>query len=366
FGPQYTAATGTSLLEGYRKQGRWPLWLFAILTAATMFSVQAAVTVVTAGLAIVLFGLEASPVAVSGVLMAVCAGLLRIGEFRWLDRAVKALVVVLSICTFVSTALALSRVDFSQSLVPSATVLSDDATIFFIAALVGWMPAPIDISVWQSLWTLARQHDTGHRATLKETLLDYHIGYVGTGLLALCFMLMGAGVMYGSGIEFAEAAGPFASQIIALYTTTLGPWSGPIVAIAAFAVMFSTTLTVIDGFARAVAVLLERLKGPESSEAVEPAAREGTRVYWATLASLALGALAVLSLLTSSLKAMVDIATTASFLTAPLLAVLNHRAVHGPEVPPAFRPSSGLWAMSWAGIVFLTTFAGYYVWLRYL
>ena len=31
FGPRYAAATGTSLLEGYRRQGRWALVLYAVL-----------------------------------------------------------------------------------------------------------------------------------------------------------------------------------------------------------------------------------------------------------------------------------------------------------------------------------------------
>ena len=38
------------MLEGYRRLGRWALVLFAVLTVATMFAVQAAVTLVTAAL----------------------------------------------------------------------------------------------------------------------------------------------------------------------------------------------------------------------------------------------------------------------------------------------------------------------------
>ena len=55
FGPRYASATGNSLIEGYLKVGRWAVILFALLTILTMFSVQAAVTVVTAGIAGQLF-----------------------------------------------------------------------------------------------------------------------------------------------------------------------------------------------------------------------------------------------------------------------------------------------------------------------
>ena len=50
FGPRYAAATGESLLEGYKKIGNWAIAVFLVLTFGTMFTIQAAVTVVTAGL----------------------------------------------------------------------------------------------------------------------------------------------------------------------------------------------------------------------------------------------------------------------------------------------------------------------------
>ena len=50
FGPRYTAATGHNILHGYRKLGKWAIWVYLFMTLATMFIIQAAVTVVTAGL----------------------------------------------------------------------------------------------------------------------------------------------------------------------------------------------------------------------------------------------------------------------------------------------------------------------------
>src|SRR6056297_2640800 len=50
FGPRYASATGKSLLDGYRSLGKWALILYLLLTIGTMFTLQAAITVVTAGL----------------------------------------------------------------------------------------------------------------------------------------------------------------------------------------------------------------------------------------------------------------------------------------------------------------------------
>ena len=118
FGPRYAAATGTSLLEGYRRQGVAALGLYAVLTLGTMFTVQAAVVAVTAGL----FG-ALSPVAIpsieagtmvvppfvvtSACLIAVCTMLVAVGGYRWLDRIMKVVVVVLTISTLAATLIAL-------------------------------------------------------------------------------------------------------------------------------------------------------------------------------------------------------------------------------------------------------------------
>ena len=309
FGPQYAAATGTSLLEGYRRQGKWALVVYSFLTVATMFTIQAAVTVVTAGLAIATLGLSVGPLVVSFGIIVVCAILLTAGKYRLLDRVTKVLVAVLTGATLTATGLAFTSMEWSASSLVELPDL-DKRTVFFVVALVGWMPSAIDVAVWQSLWTLARREDSQHAPTLKESMFDFHLGYIGTAALALCFLTMGAGVMHGRGVKFADSAGGFAAQVIRLYTETLGEWSGPIIGVAAFAVMFSTTLTVLDGFPRALTTLMARFKGPEEAGVFELKQKSQGRTYWAMLLLLAVGAMLVLFAFLTSLTAMVDVATT--------------------------------------------------------
>ncbi len=372
FGPRYAAATGTSLLEGYRRQGTWALVLYLFLTAGTMFTVQAAVTVVTAGLFITLWPIEVLPVAVGEVVVAppvsisagviaLCAGLLAVGGYRWLDRIMKVTVSVLTVSTIAATLMALPELDMASLRPWPEPEQLDLGTALFVAGLIGWMPSAIDVSVWHSLWTLARRQESGHTPTVREALLDFDVGYVGTAILAFCFLLMGASVMHGSGIVFQDSAGAFAAQIIALYTSTLGGWAGPIVSVAALSVMFSTTLTVVDGFARALSALAARFGGPET-----PGSPDGDRrVYWAALATLALGSLALLQFYLSGLKALIDLATTLSFLTAPVLAWLNHRAIFGVEVAVLDQPGPMLRRFSATSIAFLALLALGWLALRF-
>jgi Mn2+/Fe2+ NRAMP family transporter len=86
------------------------------------------------------------------------------------------------------------------------------------------------------------------------------------------------------------------------------------------------------------------------------------RVYWLSLVALAVGALVILAKLPATgFKAMIDFATIISFLTAPVLAFLNHRAVMGSEVPFEARPRPWLVFSSRASIACLTAFAVYFL-----
>ena len=50
YGPRYTMATGESLIDGYARLGKGVLVIYFMLTFATMFTIQTAVTIVTASL----------------------------------------------------------------------------------------------------------------------------------------------------------------------------------------------------------------------------------------------------------------------------------------------------------------------------
>lgn len=379
FGPQYAAATGHSLIDGYRRQGRWTLVLFTILTAGTMFTVIAVVTLVTAGVGIAVFELQpllastvgetAGPAAVSALIMVVAAGLLAGGGYVWLDRFIKVVMPVLTVCTLAATVMAVGRIDWSWGAFVPGPAVFDLAGIAFCVALIGWMPAPIDISVWSSLWATARAKHQARKPAPRDVLMDFDIGYWATMILALAFVLLGTGMMFGQGLTFENNPAKFSAQIVDLYTTTLGGWSRPIIGAAAFLVMLSTSVTVIDAFPRVIAALIVQLRlafGPPAAAASPGIPLEGDRhVYRVSFVVLCAGALAILLWGMSSFTALVDLATTLSFLTAPLLAFFNHRAVHAAEVPRDQQPGAGMTAFSWVSIALQAAFALYFLWYKF-
>ena len=375
FGPHFSAATGRPLLDGYRRQGTWVLVAFSLLTLATMFTVTAVVTLVTAGVAIALFGLggtlEATvgaangPATVSAAIMLLLAGLLAIGGYAWLDRFMKIVMPVLTLATLVAAAIAIPRIEWSQASILPQGVFMDAASIAFTVALIGWMPTAVDISVWSSLWTLARGRQRGERLETRGVLLDFDVGYVATTVLAIAFVLLGTGLMHGRGIVFEDNATRFANQVIDLYASTLGAWSRPLIGTAAFLAMLSTVATVIDAFPRVIAAIVAQFRMLRR-DAPEDLPHDGDRgVYRIGFAVLCAGSLGILFFAMSGFKALVDLATTLSFLTAPALAFFNHRAIFGPLMPEAARPRRAMWIASVLSIAAQASFAAWFLWVRF-
>jgi len=358
FGPRYATATGNSLIEGYRRIGKWAVVLFALLTIATMFSIQAAVTIVTAGLAGNIFGIDLSPIWISALILFITMIILMIGKYKILDNLIKFVIVLLTVSTLVAVFSAIGKGFQPHPEHAQNFSFNNSLDLFFLIAFFGWMPAPIDVTVWQSLWTIEKNKSLNFKPKMKEALFDFKIGYIGTALLAICFMTLGAYVMFGSGEELSSSGVAFADQLINLYTANIGQWSYYFIAIAALTTMFSTTLTCLDAYPRVMKPLTEvfipKFQASES----------GQTLFWLVL--VVAGALILLTVLSSTMRVMVDIATTLSFVTAPFLAILNYKVVTDKHIPAEGRPATWLKIYAWIGIVFLSGFTLFYLAWRFI
>ena len=346
FGPRYALATGESLLSGYAKLGRGVIVTYFILSLLTMFTIQTAVTIVTAGLAVELFGISSNIVYWGVVITLLCATLLSFGRYGLLDRGMKVIIVVLSISTLITAFLAFGQskeIEWTQVLPTSRTGFA------FLIAFMGWMPGPLDISVWHSLWSLEKKKRTKN-LTVKQSLFDFNVGFFTTIVLGVCFMLLGALVMFDTGIGFSSSGGAFARQLIALYTISLGNGAYWVIGSAAFTTMFSTTLTTLDASPRAMAKTAQILRLPIVMSSY---------LFWILI--LVMGTCAVFFFLLSNMGALVQLATILSFITAPFYGLMNFLLVSGKHMPKNHRPNGVLKAWSIAGLVFLTGFTIWYL-----
>ncbi|MEO0420816.1 MAG: divalent metal cation transporter [Pseudomonadota bacterium] len=348
FAPHFVAATGESLLHGYRRRGRAVLVLYFLTFLPTLCTVMAALCITLAGLAGATFGITMAPPVLASLLVGVAVLLTLGGGFALLDRLTKVFVAFLTLATLAATLLVLPRIDWQLALlVPPAL---DGPTLAFLIALAGFMPAGLDLSVMHSLWSVARARQTGLRAPLAEAMVDFNIGYLASIVLALCFVLMGTGVMHEQGVAPEAGAAAFAAQVVSLYEQTLGAWSGALVGASAFAVLLTTLLAITDGFPRVVAAVVAQVR---SSKAEPTAVGRRDPVYVGAMLSMAAVAVLMLHFALSSFRAFIDLVTTVGFITSPIIALLNHLAVTGPDVPQALRP--GPWLRRWSlfGVVVL-------------
>jgi len=346
FGPKYSVATGESLLEGYYKMGKNVLLIYLILSLVTMFTIQTAVTIVTAGLAIELFGFSTNITIWACIIIAVCLLVLLIGKYKLLDNLMKFVIMILTVSTLIAVLFAgfktNNALEFKQ-VFPKETL-----EIAFLVAFMGWMPAPLDISIWQSIWSLEKKKKE-KKISEKEIIFDFNIGYVTTIILGICFMALGSFIMFNSGENFSNQGGIFAKQLINLYTISIGDEAFIIIALAAFTTMFSTTITCLDASPRTM----------EKTFKLLDLNKLASYNFWIII--LATGTLLIFVFFMSEMGMLVKIATILSFMTAPFYAIINFKLINSKHTPKDFRPSKFINVLSVFGILFLSCFAIWYL-----
>ncbi len=360
FGTDYAVATGTSLITGYIKQGRLATRLYLINLIFTFLFVPAAIVLVTSGLIKGVSGIEMGDVSMAAVVFLSSAVILITGHYRVLERITKALVGIFTVLIVVAVIVIFGKIEWSAGQFIPPVI--DRATLIFIVAITGFMPSPMTAGVMSSMWICAKAQNTGHLPTLEDAKFDFNLGFATTLLLALCFMLLGAGTMFGSGAEFAPSSGGFANQLIQLFTQTIGGWSFWVIGIAAIAVVYSSVLTVIDGNARFIQISLDHFK-PDIHKKF---GIDRFRVFDLAVLLICAGGLLVLTFLLESFRTFIDLVSVITAIIAPILATMNHRAVHSDDVPEASRPTTFMYVWSIIGIVVMTVAAVFYLYFRFV
>jgi Mn2+/Fe2+ NRAMP family transporter len=222
--------------------------------------------------------------------------------------------------------------------------------ITFLIAFMGWMPAPLDVSVWHSLWTTEKQKTSNEKRNPKTALLDFNIGYLGTIILGISFVALGALIMYPTGQSFSNSAGLFSVQLIEMYTQSLGNWAYIIIGIAAFTTMFSTTLTTLDASPRSM---------HKTTELVFEKPLKKGYLFWSII--LILGTLSIYFYFLSEMGKLIKVATVLSFLTAPFYALTNYILISSKHTPKDWQPSKFMHFISCLGLLFLVGFSIWYL-----
>lgn len=186
-GSRYVVATGKTLVDAYYESSKWILGVFVVVSILSMFPVMAALTMVTAGLLNYVFHSDMSAASMSTILIIMTMFLFVSGKFQLLDRMIKIVIILLTISTLIAV---VSAVGIHRTPVAETTPfdLFNKSHLLFLIAFIGWMPAPIDIVVWTSLWSKSKFATLSAKPDLKSVLIEFRIGFYGTMVVAAFFL----------------------------------------------------------------------------------------------------------------------------------------------------------------------------------
>ena len=362
-GTRFTAVTGLSLLEGFKRKNPLYLPIFLLVSLITGTFTIAAVSFVSGVLLtnIPLFGNFPAMDLSIGILI-VCGLILLLGKYKALERISKVLVTLLTFLTFFAVISLLTKgsisSELSSSLIKSEISPWKFSNLAFLIPLMGWMPCPVELCVWPSLWMFSSNKESNHNISLKEAEFDFNLGYIITVITAIFFLTLGAITMYKTGEGMLTGSGVFFAQnLIRLYTNSIGEWSKWIIVPAAFAAMFSTTLTCLDAYPRSISAIQGLLR--DSDRGCMETKNEQIRFQNWMIVHIFASLIALLFAKSGeiSVKDFVFGAMTGSFLTAPIFAWMAMDTINSKIVPPNFRYGNFLKSLSWIGLSFLIIFS---------
>ena len=355
FGAEYAALTGRTVLSGYERQGRWLLALILLATFIEGVGVIPAVTLVTVGLGMNLLGAHVDAIIATVATVFVASIVLLLGRYKVLENITRIFVALFATLAVLATLAAIVGIEPGQTL--AAPFELTEANLFFSVSVAGWMPIGLGGSIFLSAWVIARARTSGHSASRRMALFDFHVGYVTSLILAFCFLIMGTVVLLGREVELAGSSAGFAAQFVGIFTEVIGPWTELVVSVAAITVMLSTVLAVVDGFPRVYGNVVKKLARGAGVPSEESLYRG---FLWFQIATSG----AVLYALPRSFGAFIDFITALGFLTGPVVAFMNHRIMFYGEIPPDRQPPQ--WVRHWsvAGTTILALIFPIYLYFR--
>lgn len=352
--PIYTSKKKKNLLEGYLDLHPIVLIVFLLIMLSTFLIIISAITLVTAGLAALLIPIKIS-LNIWIIIMATFAvTVIYFGHYKYLKVFTRYVVLALAFFSLIAVAIAFSEAREFSYYLSKPIDLSNVVDLAFLLALIGWMPAPMELSAWHASWTMAEENLPSY----KDAMFDFKSGYWGTMVLALVFLMLGSIVMFNSGESFSPSPVNFAGQLVNLFTAQFGKWSYFIIAFAAFATMVSTLLTGFDAHPR---VLSEGFRFLLK----KPRDRSIKMLENALLFISGIGVIIILYFFSSNIKAMVDFATIVSFLAAALLSVINFLVAYRLHKEGLYPKGWIRWVLMAVGMVALIGLSVVYLMLKF-
>lgn len=333
FGAWYTAATGNTIIEGYRQLGRWILFVILAVYLFELPFAIAGISVVAAGVLKSSLDLDISDNPGALLLVFSCLVLSGYGRYRHIESLARIFVAIFLVCIVAGAVFAMQ--DNVNDYVPTFEPFpADTRSLMFLVALAGWMPAGVGGAIGISLWVHAKSRRIGRNLKPNEVCLDFNLGYAIVIITACCFALLGTYTLSASQDPLAGDSVTFTARLFAILTTSFPQWVHHIIIIGANIVLLSSLLIVVDLLPRLATTLVLTLFPGAGSDRTRQRLHVGFILYELICVAL------VLFLLQRSFTGFIDLVTSLGFLATPIIAWINHKVVFAGELGGVKRPSN--------------------------
>ncbi len=358
--PRYSSIKKKSILHGYYDLNPKYLYIYLIITLISLLSLLSAVTVVAAGIFANIFNFNLSIELCSVIVILTCYFILIFGKYNLLDRWVKYVIILLTITSVLTLIISIFNFDFFSNVENEKFSFSNHLDLLFILGFIGWMPCPLDCSIWNSIWIVEKEHAHHDEVNFKKSITDFRIGYITTAFLAIIFLLIGKIMFFNNGGTLPDKSIDFVATLLNAYSNNIGSWSFNIIAITAFITMFSTVITCVDGYPRSIAKIIKLIFYAKNSKNFNE-----NIIYIYSLTIAVIATILTIIFLVDNMKELVIIATMISFLTTPIIAYLNLKLILDSNFPDKYKPNKFFIYYSFAAIFIMSFLIILYIYGRF-
>ena len=250
---RWSLATGRTIFDGWKSLGAWATVYFGIYIVVWGFSYGAAAMSSTAlPLAALFPEVDLIWFAIASGLIG--AGAVWLGRYRVLEYAMAALVGLMFLTVVGSAALTVPNLgEIVRGLVPRIP----DGSVFYTLGLAGGVGGTITLAAY-GYWLKEKGWHTP--SWMKVMRLDNAMAYVISGIFVISMLIVGAELLYASGLSVADGEGGLVdlSDVLA---ERYGSFMAPVFLIGFWAASFSSILGVWNGVSLMFADFVATMRG---------------------------------------------------------------------------------------------------------
>lgn len=266
YGPRYAAATGGTLVDGYRrvKAGRVLTYVLIVFMFISPPLIMSSLLGLSGSVLYAAFPAVGFPVWCT-LLFLITVGIVIGGKYKVVERLSKIMVLVtvlVAILVFLISPPAPAA--FFGGLSPGIPAV---AGVMLVVVAILRVPTDPAISVFLSEWAVSKRQEwlsggdgTGKQAllqALKKSLFDIRLGMVLSCIVAVVFLSIGATILNPQGIV--PEGIDVSLKLSEIYTQTLGGWVFPVFVVTLFAAFWGSYLAAMDGILRLFSDLVPRI-----------------------------------------------------------------------------------------------------------